>query len=374
MNQIIFISRTLDPKSIISNEIKSSSGSFEYGLICALNRKIKTSVIHLGTHKETIPTAKIDNYTTIDYPPNLIGFFRLMKEVFKQTANDRTALLTTGYYPLETLAIATVSKIRHLRAFSYIYDTHTQATSKMPRVKRIISNIYFEVGFWIAKHLSGIFVLNDSFVNKRRIKTPYLKTKVGITQYHSEPVPERAPTTKRTNNPPVIIFAGTLNEENGTSLLMGFAARNPAAKFQLHVYGDGDLASDIENVARNDSRIKYFGRIRDSELQIKLKSADYLINLRDPNGASADYSFPSKIINFIASGTPVVSNRFPGLDASFDNVIHVFDEYSESSLSDTLISLLSDEHPKQLISSTEFIALNHNWDIIATDILKAMRS
>jgi glycosyltransferase involved in cell wall biosynthesis len=295
-----------------------------------------------------------------------LGPIRLARFISLNSTARETVVLTTGYYPLQMFAILISARLIRVPGYSYIFDTHKQATQKMSWVKRSFVNAYFSIGFRLARRLHGWLVLNDQFIRKGRITTRYLKTKVGVTGKH-ELVSK---SEQKLARPKVFVFAGTLNDENGVALLVDFLAASPTAELKIHVYGDGESVDVVRGLVATDCRVEYFGRVPDGQLREALTRADFLLCLRDPAGLSADFSFPSKLINFMSTGTPVISNWFPGLDRSYAQHLHMLAKYDVPSLAFTLTALINGKVDRALGEEAKtFIESTHQWEQLSAEVL-----
>ena len=368
MKRVVFITRSINSEAINGRGVNTSSAFFELGLIRAMNEMADLRVIHLGGNEKKTTFDDIFEYQSINFK-TAFGFVKLGIEIIREKKYSNVSILTTGYYPLQVIAILFAAKVINAKTFSYVYDTHRQATSKMTFIKKFFANIYFEIGFMFVKMFTGLLVLNDSFIKKRSITTRYLKTKVGICLNENKKkyfVKNRCRNDKKK----IVVFAGTINVENGIDLIIPFVKKNKQKNFELHVYGDGDCVSKINELSAFDSRVKYFGRVTDEVLQERLRFADILLNLRNPCGISVDYSFPSKLINFMATGIPVVTNRFPGLNHEYDNCLYFFDYYNEKSFTETMFFLLESELSEIVsLSAFNFVKKNNDWKKISKEVL-----
>jgi glycosyltransferase involved in cell wall biosynthesis len=365
MRAVIFVSRSLDYSSLRDSKLSTSSQVFEYGIVSELNKLVDLRIVQLGSEQREFRLLSGLRFCSVNYR-SLSGIFRLVKAIYENRNGGDFSIITTGYYPFEIATIVICGKIFGGRSFSYVYDTHLTATQKMPRLKRTLANIYFGLGFYWVRKLSGVLVLNDIFIKKRKIAVPFLKTKIGV-----QPQGRRlAPQSDRLRARKIIIFAGTINSENGADLLIAFLKKNPDPEFELHFYGDGDRAENVAALANTDARVKYFGRISDDLLQVRLRAADLLLNLRDPECIACDYAFPSKLVNFMATGTPVLSNRFPGLDDGYTNCLYIVSAFDAVAFAERIISLLNHGIDSAIgIRAREFVEEQHRWCAISAEVV-----
>ena len=108
------------------------------------------------------------------------------------------------------------------------------------------------------------------------------------------------------------MYAGALSKRYGIAELIE-AFRQTNLDAQLHIYGFGDFAPELEKIAREDARVCYKGRVSREEILEREREASLLVNVRNPKDEFTAYSFPSKTIEYMASGTPLLTSRLPGI-------------------------------------------------------------
>ena len=123
------------------------------------------------------------------------------------------------------------------------------------------------------------------------------------------------------NEAPAIMYAGRLHEKYGiVNLLDAFElVKNQEA--ELWIFGNGTAVGLIEQRASENSRIRYFGSCsREKVLEFEKKAA-LLINPRDPEEDFTGFSFPSKTIEYMLSGTPLLTTKLPGIPEEYYNYV-----------------------------------------------------
>jgi glycosyltransferase involved in cell wall biosynthesis len=138
----------------------------------------------------------------------------------------------------------------------------------------------------------------------------------------------------------VCLYAGMLHEKYGVvRLVEAFRkVRNETARLVL--YGDGDAAEHIRKIANEDQRIEYRG-VADNRtvVQEELK-ATLLINPRPSDEGFTAYSFPSKNLEYMVSGTPVLTTKLPGMPREYDRYAYLFGDESVDGMAKTLNEVL----------------------------------
>jgi glycosyltransferase involved in cell wall biosynthesis len=161
-----------------------------------------------------------------------------------------------------------------------------------------------------------------------------------------------------------IMYAGILSALYGLqALIKGFMTLTDES-LRLWIFGAGELEDEIKAYEREDPRIVFFGkRRRDEVLEYELK-ADLLVNIRPVNNEFTKYSFPSKMIEYMASGMPVLTTALPGIpDEYFDYVYLLRDESIDAitkKLSD-LFSIDRQEYFEKGKAAKEFILNKKNY-------------
>jgi hypothetical protein len=139
----------------------------------------------------------------------------------------------------------------------------------------------------------------------------------------------------------VCFMAGSLDKIFGVELLVNSFIKANVKDSELHLYGKGDYVEDIKNICNKYSNIKYFGELPNELIIQEELRATLLINPRPSKDEYTKYSFPSKNIEYISSGTPLVANVLPGMPKEYyDFFIHIEEESIEG-MSNTLRHSLS---------------------------------
>lgn len=138
------------------------------------------------------------------------------------------------------------------------------------------------------------------------------------------PAPE--PDGREKTAHPTVLYAGALRKEYGLeTLVRGFQAWDrPDA--ELVVYGQGDYAAELASIAGTDPRITYRGVVPTADVVAAERSAWLLVNPRPAEREFTKYSFPSKNMEYLVSGTAVLTTRLPGMPADYLEHVLTIDE------------------------------------------------
>lgn len=115
----------------------------------------------------------------------------------------------------------------------------------------------------------------------------------------------------------VLLYTGSLGEHTSIKELVDAfkLTNNPA--FRLVICGAGVYSSYVVEAAKEDHRIIYKGLVnRDKALELQ-RSATALINPRWPSIRDTPYSFPSKTMEYLTSGTPMIGYKLIGIPSDY---------------------------------------------------------
>ncbi|MGL5416432.1 MAG: glycosyltransferase [Clostridium sp.] len=138
----------------------------------------------------------------------------------------------------------------------------------------------------------------------------------------------------------IIFYSGTLNEKYGVKNLIDAFGMIENKEFRLVLCGEGDVKEYIEQRARIDKRIDYRGMLKNEEVINLQKRADVLINPRMNNEKFCKYSFPSKIMEYLATGNPVIAYKLDGIPDEYDEYLNYPDDSKIESLAIKIIEVM----------------------------------
>lgn len=118
-------------------------------------------------------------------------------------------------------------------------------------------------------------------------------------------------------SPRVIMYAGGLYEKYGIMNLIEAFEQLENTDVELWLFGNGSSVIDIQKRSASNKRIKYFGRVSRDEILIHEREATLLINPRGVKEDFTKYSFPSKTIEYMYSGTPLITTKLEGIPKEY---------------------------------------------------------
>lgn len=123
-----------------------------------------------------------------------------------------------------------------------------------------------------------------------------------------------------------ILYSGGLEEKYGVVNLLKSFEKLTNKNYRLIICGSGGSEREVIDATQRDNRIIFKGLLPRTEVLRLQKSSTLLINPRPNNEEYTKYSFPSKILEYLSSGTPVISYKLDGIpDEYFEHIFTVED-------------------------------------------------
>ncbi len=123
-----------------------------------------------------------------------------------------------------------------------------------------------------------------------------------------------------------LMYSGALSRVHSIDKLIdGFLATDVDA--DLWIYGSGGEQPYVEQAAARDARILFKGKVDRAELLQAQKNAHLLVSTKSTEDEHTLYAFPSKILEYMTSGTAVLTTKVGGIpEEYFDNAFTFEDE------------------------------------------------
>lgn len=190
--------------------------------------------------------------------------------------------------------------------------------------------------YWLHRvlipRLDGRVVVADSIADTFAKGRSYLRVDGGIgvetlermQRSHAAP-PKRLGRIR-------VVLAGRLDETNGVKLMLGAAGLLLGDGYEFWIAGSGSLSEWVKEQAAKDARIIYAGLLSLDELYSLYRSADILVNARITQELNTRFFFPSKLLEFMASGTPVISTCSGHIETDFGHALFLLREETSQAL------------------------------------------
>jgi len=139
----------------------------------------------------------------------------------------------------------------------------------------------------------------------------------------------------------VCLYAGTLKQIYKFDIFVQAFINADLRDAELHIYGSGDLASKMTEIANKHPNVKYFGFQSNDNVVAEELKATVLVNPRPTNEEYTKYSCPSKNLEYMVSGTPLLTTRLAGIPEKYFDYVYTIEDESLEGLTRVLRNILS---------------------------------
>lgn len=174
----------------------------------------------------------------------------------------------------------------------------------------------------------------------------------------------------------VVLYSGNLDTRYGIMTLIDAFTTISDNDFRLWICGNGNSVSNILECTKKDPRIKYWGVLPREEVLKMQREATILVNPRRSSEAYTRYSFPSKTMEYLASGTPTIMAHLASIPPEYDPYIHYLEDESVEGLRKKIIevaSMTQEELKSFGLKAREFILTKKNNYNQANKLISLLR-
>ncbi|MDD3410684.1 MAG: glycosyltransferase [Eubacteriales bacterium] len=261
-------------------------------------------------------------------------FEKAMEEWIAASPDNRTILVYTLYLPFMQALRRVKARHGDVRSCCVVTDLPNElgiASYRHGALKTLEHRIGGQ-----RMALCGVF---DSYVLLTRAMAEALPARPFLVMEGliagEAPCPPTAQAAKR----PTVLYTGTLNRELGIpELLQAFEAM---PEYDLWLCGHGDMEDEIKRRASGCANIRYWGFVPQEQALALQGQAHALINPRMSSGVFTRYSFPSKTLEYLRAGKPVLCCKLPGIPDEYDDYLLYFASEDASGIQRAVGNLFS---------------------------------
>lgn len=281
-----------------------------------------------------INTISFCNFTGIKFFSIYIEAYRALKKAVVND-NKNIILVYAVYLPFLKAAIDVKRKFENVKIVLIVPDL-PQYMSETPNVIiRKIKELYNKVVKRETKHVDGYVLLSKYMAEDKILNVgdkPWVIVE-GIYGGDDE-------TVDYSKKDKTILYAGTLAKRYGILNLLNAFRQINNPDYSLIICGAGDSENIIRRVQTEDKRINFIGQLSHNDVKKLQRRASLLVNPRTSTGIFTKFSFPSKTMEYLASGTPAIMYRLPGIPEEYYQFFYSPKDETVSSLKECIESIL----------------------------------
>lgn len=345
--KILFLGHVF-PEDLIDFYITNSKSSLDFAAhnLCSAiiqgfkenNQEVNTiSVPHLSSFPLNFKTPILHKTTVTNDSIIYVNFFnfiyikrfdiqdKVKKEVIRWCEKYRDEQCVVFIYSLDLLPVIQAIKHRNKRisVVLMVTDLPDYMDVKKNFVARLNKLPIIGSFFNLEKNLNlvdGFVLLAPDMIMRLPVSNkPWVQIE-GIYNPHDECESSTKSSVKS------ILYTGDLGVRYGILDLLEAFKRIDNPLCELWICGKGDGIDKVKEYSDQDTRIKYFGLLPRKEVLRMQRIATVLINPRHSSDEYTRFSFPSKTLEYMASGTPTLMSHLKCIPDDYIDHLYFFDD------------------------------------------------
>lgn len=299
-------------------------------------------------------------FVNIKYVKQVCAFFYIFFYVliwgFKN--NEHKTIICDVLCISSSSAALLASKINRLTSIAVVTDIC--GLKEVNEKKTLLSRFCTAINSTYSKSFNKYILLTEQMNKLVNPKSrPFI---VMEALCDSELISEPSKTIQKTY-PRTIIYAGGIFEKYGLKMLAdGFIKAN-VKDAKLVYYGSGTFVDEYKEMCKRNSNLEYRGVAPNEIIVEEERKASVLVNPRFTTEEYTKYSFPSKNMEYMASGTPLLTTKLPGMPKEYYPYVFLFQEETVDGYANAIRKALS--HSEFELKSLgykakQFVLLNKN--------------
>ncbi|MBL4954460.1 glycosyltransferase [Neobacillus sp. OS1-32] len=212
---------------------------------------------------------------------------------------------------------------------------------------KLLKNIESDLISQLQKYVDSYVLLTKHMADFLKIQNkPYVVIE-GMVNFKDQTTYLDRRREEQEKSRKTILYTGTLNEKYGILNLLKAFELIKDKNYRLQICGTGEAEKDIVEMAKQDNRIDFRGRVSREEAILLQKNATVLINPRNSEGEFTKYSFPSKIMEYLVSGVPTIAYSLPGMPEEYKDYMYFIKDNTVQGIANTIINVC-ETNPIQL--------------------------
>lgn len=259
---------------------------------------------------------------------------------------NNTSVIMYAVNPVFMIPLYTLRRLKRLTITTICSEVpafrryHRSFATKVKQIIQTYFNNRFDKYVLLTERMKDVISIGDK---------PYM-----VMEGIASCLPESISVGQRKN---IVMYAGGLHPDNNILLLIDACERSGKVD-ECWICGSGHQEEELKARIANSPKIKLLGRICHDDVLNLEKQAKILVNLRNKDNALTRYSFPSKLIEYLASGAQVISTRLEGIPAEYFDYIYPFDGNTPIELAgifDEILSQSDNDYAEKACRAIDFL-------------------
>ena len=133
-----------------------------------------------------------------------------------------------------------------------------------------------------------------------------------------------------------VLFTGAMNKWAGIDYLVSAFSTLDRTDICLQICGPGEPTPETRQTIESDSRIEFLGLVSEERLREVSTATDVFVNPRPSRIPGNESNFPSKVLEYLTYGKPVISTITPGISPEYQDVLIPVSEETDAGLAEAI--------------------------------------
>ncbi len=300
-----------------------------------------SKILFEKTHREDLEQGTVQNFGYCNLPlikqwQRTGAIYRNLRRILKNSDRPVTVLVYSLYHPYLKALARLKKKHPDFRYILIVPDLPGVfgAESRNP-VRKHLGRIMGKSSLQMSRLADGYVLLTEQMAGPLEIGDKPFTVVEGICNNEVT-----IPSDYRRQSPPTVLYTGALDRAFGLDVLVEAFQKLPAGSAKLQLAGSGEYLETIQLLCAENPNISYLGYLPKEQIHALQRSASVLVNPRSAEEAYTQYSFPSKTMEYLSTGVPVVMNKLPGIPAEYHCHLFLTQSSTADSLAQTLQAVL----------------------------------
>lgn len=205
-----------------------------------------------------------------------------------------------------------------------------------------------------------IIALNQHGVESYAPDSKYIVVEGGIEQESIVELPIKQLIQKN------IVYSGSLVAYSGIMNLIEAMKFVKNDQVILDIYGTGPLVDYVTKCAKEMKRVCYHGKVDNETMRRIQQEAYLLINPRPIHDPIAMVTFPSKIFEYMMSGTPVLTTKLNGFTNDYLDKMYLIENEEPTLIADKIDEIMElpiSQLTAKAALARHFVIENKTWEM-----------
>lgn len=291
---------------------------------------------------------------------------RQLLRVCHEYPDEPIVVLTHCIYMQSAVPAFLLRKKYKVKVFSIIPDLPEHGTAAVFANHKVLSFLFKQFVNYntkLSKGYDGYICFSEPQMEHLNRQKPHIVME-GFFDYDL-----MAGVESKEYYPNRVVYAGGLMYRYGIRELVDGFAKADIDGAELYIYGNGEAEEYIKG--KENQRIYYGGCLsRDQMIQTE-KSVFLLVNPRPTNDEYSRCSFPSKLMEYMASGTPTLTSKLGCIGREYDDKLEYIEDTSSDGIAEALTHCFANKDRLKIKGryAAQYIKEHKNVDVQAKKVI-----